>query len=143
MVFAAALMLLGVACSEEDTEEAKVEAVVKDFFINAADGKGSEACSALTGDAVRYVSTIGVVAQTSASCPDAVNALSGQFAADEKEALKGADIKRVSVSGDRATIAREDVAIDYQGQSHLFPSPTNSPILLVKTDEGWKIESLG
>ncbi len=140
---AAVMVLLGAACSKEDTEAAKVTAVVKDFFSDAADGKGAEACSYLTGDAVRYVSTVGVVAQTSASCPEAVNTLSGQFAADEKEALKGADIKNVSISGDRATIARQDVKIDYQGQSHLFPSPTNSPILLIKTDDGWKIESLG
>jgi hypothetical protein len=140
---AALMVILGAACSKKDTEEAKVTAVVKDFFTDAADGQGAEACSYLTGDAVRYVSTVGVVAQTSASCPDAVKTLSGQFSADEKKALKGADIKKVSVSGDRATIAREDVKIDFQGQSHLFPSPTNSPILLIKTNEGWKIESLG
>ena len=139
----AGLALVGIGCSKKDTDEAKVTVVVKDFLSDAADGKGAEACSYLTGDAVRYVSTVGVVAQTSASCPDAVKALSGQFAADEKEALKGADIEKVSVSGDRATIAREDVKIDYKGQSHLFPSATKSPILLVKTDDGWKIESLG
>ncbi len=137
------MLVLGAACGGDDTEEAKVEAVVKDFLSDAADGKGDEACSALTGDAVRYVSTIGIFAQTSASCPDAVNALSGRFSAEEKEALKGAEIRRVSVSGDRATIAREDVRIDYPGQSHLFPSPTNSPILLIKIEDSWKIESLG
>jgi hypothetical protein len=143
MVMAAALVLGVAACSDEDAQDAKVKAVVTDFLRDAADGKGTEACSALTGDAVRYVSTVGVVAQSTASCPEAVNTLSGQFAADEKKALRGAKVKNVSVSGDRATIAREDVEIDYKGQSHLFPTPTNSPIVLIKTDAGWKIESLG
>jgi hypothetical protein len=141
MVLAAAT-LIGVGCSS-DSEDAKVKTVVTGFLADTADGKGTDACAALTGDAVRYVSTVGVVGQSSASCPDAVKTLSGLFSSDEKKALKSATVKRVSVSGDRATIAHEDIEIKYQGESHIFPRPTNAPVSLMKTDAGWKIESLG
>jgi hypothetical protein len=140
-LFAAAMLLAG--CNNDDSDEAQVKAVVTDFLEDAADGRGTEACFALTGDAVRYVSTVGAVAQSEASCPEAVQTLSGLFASDEKKALKSASVKRVSLSGDSATIAREDIEIQYKGESRLFPRPSNSPVILIKTDTGWKIESLG
>lgn len=139
----AAAILMGIGCSKEETDEAKVASVVKQFLADAADGRGDEACAALTGDAVRYVSTVGVVAQTEASCPEAVSTLSGLLAADEKKALKTASVKEVSVSGDQATIAHEDIELTYQGESHIFPRATNAPVVVIKTDAGWKIESLG
>ena len=139
----AAFALVGVACNKTDTDQAKAKAVVKEFLNDAADGRGTQACAALTGDAVRFVSVVGAVAQSEASCPDAVKTLSGQFSSDEKKALKSATIKTVSVSGEQATIARNDIEIKYQGESHLFPRPTNSPVVLLKTDAGWKIQSLG
>jgi hypothetical protein len=136
-------LFVGSACTETESEEAKVESVVTTFLADAADGNGDEACEALTGNAVRYVSVVGALAQTEASCPDAIEKLSGLFAADEKEALRSADVRRVSVADDRATIAREDVVIEYQGESRLFPRAEGAQLVLVKTDDGWKIESLG
>jgi hypothetical protein len=136
-------MLAGAGCTERESEEAKVESVLTTFLADAADGKGDEACKALTGNAVRYVATVGALARDEASCPDAVETLSGLFAADEKEALKSADVRRVSVQDDRATIAREDIALEYQGESRLFPRAPGAQVVLVKTDDGWKIDSLG
>ena len=136
-------MLAGSGCTEKDSEEAEVESVLTTFLADAADGKGDEACQVLTGNAVRYVATVGALAQTEASCPDAVEALSGLFAADEKEALKSADVKRVSVQDDRATIAREDIVLEYEGESRLFPRAPGATVVLVKTGDGWKIDSLG
>ena len=143
VIVIAAFTLFGAACNKTDTDQAKAKAVVKEFLNDAADGRGTQACAALTGDAVRFVSVVGAVAQSDASCPDAVKTLSGQFSADEKKALKSATIKGVSVSGAQATIARNDIELKYQGESHLFPRPSNSPVVLVKTDAGWKIQSLG
>jgi ketosteroid isomerase-like protein len=139
----AVAMLVGAGCNNERSDADEVKAVVENFLDAAADGKGEEACSYLTGDAVRFVSTVGAIAETEASCPDAVNALAGRYATDEKEALKGAKVKEVSVSGDRATIARQGIEFNYQGESRLFPKATTSPVTLTKTDAGWKIESLG
>ena len=136
-------MLVASGCTKNDSDADEVEGVVTTFLADAADGNGDEACAALTGDAVRFVSTIGALAQTEASCPDSVETLSGLFAADEKEALKSADVKRVSVADERATIAREDIEIEYNGESRLFPRAENAQVVLVKTDDGWKIESLG
>lgn len=142
VILAVGVLVTG-ACSDEDSDANEVEGVVTGFLADAADGNGEEACEALTGDAVRFVSTIGALAQTEASCPDAVETLSGLFAADEKEALKTADVKRVTLNDDRATIAREDIEIEYQGESRLFPRAANAQVVLVNTDDGWKIESLG
>lgn len=136
-------MLAASGCTERDSEEAEVESVLTTFLADAADGRGDEACRVLTGNAVRYVATVGALAQTEASCPEAVETLSGLFAADEKEALKSADVKRVSVDGDRATIAREDIELEYQGESRLFPRAPGAQVVLLKTDDGWKIDSLG
>lgn len=136
-------ILAGSGCNERESEEAKVESVLTSFLADAADGNGDEACKALTGNAVRYVATVGALAQDEASCPDAVETLSGLFAADEKAALKSADVKRVSVDDDRATIAREDIVIEYQGESRLFPRAPGAQVVLVKSDDGWKIDSLG
>lgn len=136
-------MLAGSGCTEGDSEEAKIESVLTTFLADAADGNGDEACEAMTGNAVRYVAAVGALAQDEVSCPDAVETLSGLFAADEKEALKSADVRRVSVDGDRATIAREDIVLEYQGESRLFPRAPGAQVVLVKIDGAWKIDSLG
>ncbi len=138
-----AVMIVAVGCERQESEADQVQEVVEGFLADAAEGRGEEACGALTGDAVRYVSVVGIAAQTEASCPEAVQALSGQYSESEKEALKSATVKRVSVSGNRATIARQDIEFNFRGESRLFPSATDAPVLLVKTDTGWKIESLG
>ena len=136
-------MVFGVGCSKTTSDQAKVKTVVKGFLSDTVDDHATQACAALTGDALRFVSSVGAVAGTTASCPDAINTLSGLFAADEKKALKNAEIEKVSISGDRATIAPEDIKIDYQGQSHIFPARTGGPIVVLKTDAGWKLDSLG
>jgi hypothetical protein len=140
---AAIAMVLGVACSSSTSDQAKVKTVVKGFLADTVDGRATQACSALTGDALRFVSSVGAVAGTTASCPDAVKTLSGLYAADEAKALKNAKIEKVTISGDRATIAPQDVKIDYQGQSHIFPARSGGPIVVLKTDAGWKLDSLG
>ena len=89
------------------------------------------------------MSALGLLAQTEASCPDAVETLSGQLSAEEKEALKSVDVKRVSVDGDRATITAEDIEMEYQGESRLFPRAPGSQVVLLKADGAWKVESLG
>jgi hypothetical protein len=139
----AAVVIALTACSGGTSDQAKVKTVVKAFLDDVANGRGTQACDALTGDAVRYVSQVGAVAGSSVSCPDAVHTLSGLFSADEKKALTSASIGPVTVSGSDATIQHQDIKIDYQGQSHLWPGSTASPVHLVKTDAGWKISSLG
>jgi hypothetical protein len=141
---AVALSLLTLAgCSKSDSDEAKVKSVVSGFFSDLGAGRGSEACSALTGSATRLAGLIAQVANAPATCPEAVKVLDGQLSSDEKDALKNVKVKQVTVSGEEATIAPTDVEFSVNGKSSLLSNVKSGSTHLTKASGSWKIDSLG
>jgi hypothetical protein len=135
---------LGVAgCGDDESDEAKVENTVTGFFDNVADGEGQAACARLTDSAVKELSAAAFLLQAPASCQEAVELTAKQLGDEEKKALKSADVSRVTVTGERATVADTDIEVDLEGQSSVFRNNDPKPIELQKSGDDWKISSLG
>ena len=140
VVLAAAL---GVAGCGEESEEDKVESTITDFFDSVADGQGQNACARLTDSAVKELSAAAFLLQAPASCQEAVERTAKQLDDEEKKALKSATVNRVTVTGNRATVADTDIQVDLEGQSSVFRNNDPNPIELQKSGDDWKISSLG
>jgi hypothetical protein len=141
---AVALSVIALAgCSTSDSDEAKVKSVVSGFFSDLGAGRGSAACSALTGSATRLAGLIAEAANAPASCPEAVKVLDGQLSSDEKAAVKNVKVKHVTVSGEEATISPTDVEFSVNGKSSLLSNVKSGPTHLTKASGSWKIDSLG
>ena len=139
-----ALSVIALAgCSKSESDEAKVKSVVSSFFSDLGAGRGSDACDALTGPAIRLAALGAQMANAPASCPEAVKVVNGQLSSDEKEALKNVKVKRATVNGDEATIAPSDVEFSRNGKSSLLSNVKSGPTHLTKASGGWKIDSLG
>ena len=81
--------------------------------------------------------------RSSSTCPDNIRAVNGQLSEEEKEALKSAEVKAVTINGDTATVNPQDVEFEIEGTSSLLSSVKGGPVQLKNVDDEWKIESLG
>ncbi len=136
--------VLGLAgCGDEASDEDKVENTVTGFFDNVADGEGQAACARLTDSAVEELSAAAFLLQAPASCQEAVELTHKQLGDEEKNALKSADVQRVTVTGDRATVADRDIKVDLEGQSSVFRNNDPKPLELQRSGDDWRISSLG
>ena len=138
----ASLVVAG--CGDDgDSGEDAVKGVVTGFFTDLADNKGTEACNRLTTGTVRILSAVAPAAGTPATCPDNIRAVNGQLSEEEKEALRSAEVKAVTINGDTATVNPQDVEFEIEGTSSLLSSVKGGPVQLKNVDDEWKIESLG
>jgi hypothetical protein len=142
LLLAAFLVVAG--CNDDsDSDEAKVKSVVTGFFDDLADGRAEEACDALTSGTVKLLSLQGPAGGTPATCPANVATVHGQLSEEEKEAMRGAKVKAVTVNGDTATVNPNDVEFQFEGQSTFLSSARSGPVVLRKFEGDWKLESLG
>jgi hypothetical protein len=131
-------------CGDDaDSDEAAVKEVITGFFTDVAENNGTEACERLTTGTVRIFSVVAPAAGAPATCSDHIRVVNGQMTEEEKDALKTAEVKSVTVSGDAATVAPDDVVFELRGTSTLLSSVKAGPVLLKNVDDEWKIESLG
>jgi hypothetical protein len=139
-----ASLLVVAGCGDDaDSEEDAVKGVVTGFFTDLAENRGTEACDRLTTGTVRILSAVAPSAGTAATCPDNIRAVNGQLSEEEKEALKSAEVRAVTVSGETATVNPNDVEFEIEGTSSLLSSVKGGPVVLRNVDDEWKIESLG
>ena len=141
LVLAALLVVAG--CSDDSDSDAEVKGVVTGFLTDLAENRGTEACDRLTTGTVRILSAVAPAAGTAATCPDNIRAVNGQLSEEEKEALKSAEVKAVTIDGDTATVNPQDVEFEIEGTSSLLSSVKGGPVVLKNVDDEWKIESLG
>ncbi len=138
-----ASLLFVAACSESDSDEAAVKDTLTGFFTDLAENRGTQACDRLTTGAVRILSAVAPAAGVPATCPDNIRAVNGQLSEEEKEALKSAEVKAVTINGDSATVNPNDVEFQIEGKSSLLSSVKGGPVQLRNVADEWKIESLG
>ncbi len=138
-----AFWLFVAGCSDSDSDEAAVKDTITGFFTDLAENHGTEACDRLTTGTVRILSAVAPSAGTAATCPDNIRAVNGQLSEEEKEALKSAKVKAVTISGDTATVNPNDVEFKIEGTSSLLSSVKAGAVQLKNIDDEWKIESLG
>ena len=137
------LSVLMVAACGDDSDSGDVKGVLTGFFTDVAENRGTEACDALSGENVRFLSAVGPAVGVPATCRDSVMAVNGQLSEEEKEALKTAKVGEVTVSGDTATVSPQEVEFEIVGESILLSSVKSGPVVLKKAGDEWKIESLG
>jgi hypothetical protein len=138
-----ALLTLAAGCGGGKSDEDEVRKTVTGFFSDVADGKGAAACAKLTQPAVQQLNTAAFLLRAPASCPEAIEQFSRQFNGDDKKALKSAEVRHATVTGDKATVADADIVLKISGQSSLFRNNDPAPIALDKIGGDWKITSLG
>ncbi len=142
LLLASSLFIAG--CSDDaDSDEAAVKGVITGFFTDLAENRGTEACDRLTTGTVRILSAVAPSAGTAATCPDNIRAVNGQLSEEEKEALKSAEVKAVTISGDTATVNPQDVEFEIDDTSSVLSTVKAGPVQLKNVDDEWKIESLG
>jgi hypothetical protein len=138
-----ALAGLAAGCGDDPSPEDEVKDVVTGFFDDVADGDGAAACAKLTAGALDQLNQAAFLLQAPGSCREAVESVSRQLSGDDKDALHSADVNRAAVTGNRATVADADIALELSGQSTLFRNNDPAPLTLDKVGDDWKISSLG
>ncbi len=142
LVLASFLFLAG--CGDDsDSHEAAVKGTITGFFTDVAENRGTQACDRLATGTVRLLSALAPSAGVPATCPDGIRAVNGRLSDEEKEALKSAEVKTVTISGDTATVNPNDVEFEIEGTSGLLSNVKGGTVQLKKIDDEWKIESLG
>lgn len=131
------------SCGGAKSEESKAKDAVTSFFAAVADDKGDDACVRLTPAGVQQISAAAFLLRTPGSCQDAIKALNRQLDSGDKKQLKSAKVTKVTVTGNRASVAQSDIQIQVSGQASLFHSSNPGPLQLEKVAGDWKISSLG
>ncbi|MGI9033139.1 MAG: hypothetical protein ACR2HY_05570 [Acidimicrobiales bacterium] len=143
---AAAMIALAVlisACSSSVSQVDKAKSSVTGFFRAVADDKGDQACNLLTDSAVTELDKVAFSLTAPGSCAEAVKIVNRQLDSDAKKALKSAKVNRVTITGDRATVADNDIVLKSGGTTGLFRNNDPKPLQLQKVGSDWKIASLG
>jgi hypothetical protein len=142
----ALVALLGVlvgACGGSSSQTDKAKSAVTGFFRAVADDKGDPACNLLTDAAVGELDKIAFSLTAPGSCPEAIRIVNRQLDSDAKKALKSAKVNRVTITGDRASVADNDIVLKSGGTTGLFRNSNPEPLQLQKVGGDWKIASLG
>lgn len=129
------------ACGGGTTDEAAVRQTMGDWFQRLGAGEGAAACRLLTDEARRDFEATAEEMIGQASC-DAVSGFFSLGLTDaERDAFGDVQIRRTTITGDRATVRDEDVVIP----AGLLPQAErdDEPTLLRKVDGRWLIEDLG
>ena len=90
-----------------DSEEDRVKETVDTYFEAFVDSEGDKACELLSDEARRdVVRQVGDQIGTK-NCGDAMNRVRATLDTESVEALRGAQVQRVEIEGDRATVTLE------------------------------------
>ena len=100
------VLLLAVAgCG--DSEEDRVKETLDTYFEAFVDSEGDKACELLSDEARRdVVRQVGSQVGTK-SCGDAMDRVRATLDAESVDALEAAEVQRVQIDGDRATVTLE------------------------------------
>ncbi len=138
-----ALVAVAAGCGGSTSDTDKVKASVSDFLTAVADDKGASACALLTDSAIQELNSAAFLLRAPASCADAIEGFNRQLSSDEKKALKSAEVNRVTITGDKAIVADNDLLLEAGGEAGLFRNNDPRPLALERIGGDWKISSLG
>ena len=129
MALLAIVCATGAGCGGDDGPDAEeqVRSVVREYLEAFAEGRGERACAQLTDAARREVVDAVTAAFPEAAtvrCEEAITEFALDMTAERKRVLLNPEFGRVTVDGDRATVAIEDV---------------REPLPLARVDDAWRI----
>ena len=131
-VVAASLVAVPGCGGSSDADGAKH--AMTDFMAAIGKGDGKKAC-ALADESGRQ--RLVQAAKGKLSCEDLVAAIAARLPADVRTGLQNAEVKKVTVKGDRATIKDSDISAKKGKLSGFLESET--PTKLVKQGGEWKV----
>jgi len=122
-------------CGGGTDDVAKVKQTMTRFLAAMADGDGATACSLATASAQAKLER----ASPGTSCEQDVSILSGRLSSEIKDGLRSAQIKKVTIDRDTATVQDADIT-STRGSLTGFLQPGSAPTVLKKQSDGsWKI----
>ncbi|MGI9023062.1 MAG: hypothetical protein ACR2HV_07515 [Acidimicrobiales bacterium] len=142
-LLAAVVAIVVAGCGGSTSDSDKAKSTVTEFFEAVANGKGDTACALLTDSAIKELNSAAFLLRAPASCAEAIETFNRQLSSDDKKSLKSAKVNRVTVTGDRATVADNDIVLTSGGEAGLFRNNDPRPVALEKIGSDWKISSLG
>jgi hypothetical protein len=121
-------------------DEKAAEQSARTFLAAFANGNGTVACGLVTpsgqhvleGEVAAQAGTVGTI-----GCVKIIGLLAGALPASVRDALRTAQIKKVTVNGNTAKIANKDLT-STSGSLSAFLS-SGGPTVLVKQNGVWKI----
>jgi hypothetical protein len=119
-------------CGDSDADKAK--RALTDFMAAIAKGDGKTACGLADASGRRRLVT---AAKGRLSCEGVVAAIAGRIPPDVKTGLENAEIKKITVHGNTATVDDADITSS-KGRLAGFLSGT-TPEKLVKEGGSWKV----
>lgn len=136
-----AVLASGCGGSKSDADEVKT--TVSNFFADAGDNKGPAACALLTDAAAQELISAAAVLKPPTSCAEAIATFNKVLSSDDKKSLKSTNVKKVTITGETATVADTDIQLKAGGEVGLFRNRSPKPLTLEKVGGEWKISSLG
>jgi hypothetical protein len=131
----AALALAGCGGGGSGDEQA-VKDTVTTFMSALARGDGATACSKATAAAQQRLTA--QAAQAGSNCPAIIAAISKRLPAEVKQGLETAQVKKVTVKGNTATVTDHDIT---SKSGNLGPFLGSGATTLTKVGGSWKLSS--
>jgi len=113
---------------------AKVKQTITRALAAVADGDGATACSLATPTGQATLEKL----LGSSSCQAAIASLASSLPPNMKAALKNAQVKKVSISGNTANVNNNDITAP---QANIGDLPLPPTVLVKQPDGSWKLNS--
>lgn len=132
---AAALALAGCGGGSSGDEQA-VKDTVTTFMSALARGDGATACAKATAAAQQRLTA--QAAQAGSNCQAIISAIASRLPAPVKQGLETAQVKKVTVKGNTATVSDHDIS---SKSGNLGPFLGGGTTTLTKVGGSWKLSS--
>ncbi len=131
------------ACGGSKSDADSVKSTVSSFFAAVGNNKADGACALLTDAGVKELSSAAFLLRPPSSCADAIKTFNKVLTSDDKKSLETTKVKRVTITGNTATVDDNDIELKSGGEVGLFRNSSPKPLTLEKVGSDWKISSLG
>ncbi|MFZ0042970.1 MAG: hypothetical protein WAK93_16805 [Solirubrobacteraceae bacterium] len=127
--------VLAAGCGGGSSDSGKVEKTVQTAFADLASGNGQGFCSLTTPAGQKSL------AQNlpGASCAKVLNLVSAHLSTQQKNGLRHAKVKSVTVKGNTATVKNSDITTSSGSLSGVLGSSTAKTTLTKQSDGSWKL----
>ncbi len=135
LLAAAALIGLAGCGGPSPADVSAVKTTVRSFLVAIADGDTARACALVTP--AGQAGLAAAAGRRGSPCASVVASASSQLSPAVRHALRGVEVRRVTIQGDRATVRDEDIATSTGNLSPLLRA--GSTTKLVKSRGRWQL----
>jgi hypothetical protein len=129
-------VVLAVGCGGGSDDTAKIKQTIRRELTALADGDGATGCSLATP--ARQAKLVRAL-PGAMTCDQVIKAVGQRLPASVKDGLRSAQVKKVTVHGNTATVQDADIT-SARGNIAAFLQPGSPPTVLTEQPDGtWKI----